>query len=168
MADTRASDRSTGLDWGAAVSAGLLAGLVFVIMEMILVATAGGGSAWGPPRMMAAIVMGNEVLPGPENPPTFDFGIFIVGMIVHFVLSVVLALILAAILAGAGAGSGAAVAIGAAFGLVVYLVNFYGFTAIFPWFENARNWITIASHIVFGAVLGGSYAALARSGRRGA
>lgn len=162
MAKTHARDRGTGISWSAAMWAGLIAGLVFVIMEMILVATAGGGSAWGPPRMMAAMVMGEGVLPGPENPPTFDIGIFLVGMIVHFVLSIVLALVLAAILAAAGGGTGAAVAIGVVFGLVVYLVNFYGFTALFPWFENARNWITILSHLVFGAVLGGSYAAIKR------
>lgn len=162
MAEPHARDRGTGFSWSAAIWAGLIAGLVFVIMEMVLVATAGGGSAWGPPRMMAAMVMGEGVLPGPENPPTFDIGIFLVGMTVHFVLSIVLALVLAAILAAAGGGTGAAVAIGVVFGLAVYLVNFYGFTALFPWFENARNWITILSHLVFGAVLGGSYAAIRR------
>ncbi len=160
MAETHVHDRGTGFGWSAAIWAGLIAGLVFVIMEMILVATVGGGSAWAPPRMMAAMVMGEGVLPGPENPPTFDLGIVMAGMIVHFALSIVLALVLAAILTAAGSGMGAAVGIGVAFGLVVYLVNFYGFTALFPWFENARNWITILSHLGFGGVLGGSYVAL--------
>lgn len=148
-----------GIDLGRAVTAGLAAGLVFVILEMLLVATLGGGSAWGPPRMMAAIVSGKEVLPGPDNPPTFDAGIFVTGMVVHFVLSVVLALVLAAILYATGlTGVAAAAGIGAIFGLAVYLINFYGFTVVFPWFENARTWITILSHLVFGAVAGAVYA----------
>lgn len=159
----RASGTTRGMDvnWSAAVWAGLIAGLVFVMMEMILVTTAGGGSAWGPPRMMAAMVMGQEVLPGPENPPSFDTGIVVIGMMVHFVLSIVLAVALAAGLSAMRSGTGTAIAIGAVFGLIVYVVNFYGFTALFPWFENARNWITIVSHLVFGAVAGGSYVALA-------
>ena len=39
-------------------------------------------------------------------------------------------------------------------GLALYVVGFYGFTAIFPWFAMARNMITIVSHIAFGMVLG--------------
>lgn len=162
MAHTVRLTSGRSLNWAAAVWAGLIAGAVFMVLEMALVATVGGGSAWGPPRMIAAIVMGQDVLPGPENPPTFDIGVLIVAMIVHFALSLIMAFILAAILAYAGVSIGAALAIGAVFGLLVYLVDFYGFTAWFPWFENARNWITIMSHIVFGIVLAWSYKAIAR------
>ncbi|MGN3974833.1 hypothetical protein [Tsuneonella sp. SYSU-LHT278] len=133
-----------------AAVAGLLAGLVFVSMEMILVGTVGGGSPWGPPRMMGAIVLGTSVLPPPA---TFDAGIFTVGMLVHFALSAVLGVIFGFIARRMTVSTGALVGLGALFGLAVYLVNFYGFTTIFPWFEMARNWITIVSHLVFGAVL---------------
>jgi len=44
----------------------------------------------------------------------------------------------------------------------VYFVNFYGMTAVFPWFAMARGWIGIFAHIVYGAVLGWVYASLAR------
>jgi hypothetical protein len=33
----------------------------------------------------------------------------------------------------------------------------YGFTAVFPWFEAARDWITLVTHIVFGITLAGTY-----------
>lgn len=155
MTDTTTG--KNGIDWGAAVWAGLVAGVVFVMLEMLLIGTVAGQSIWGPPRMMAAIGMGTDVLPGPDNPPTFDAMIVLVGMIIHFVLSVVLGIVLAAIVSTLGVGTGAAVGIGAVFGLAVYVVNFYGFTAIFPWFENARNWITIVSHIMFGVVLASVY-----------
>lgn len=135
---------------GNAAIAGLLAGLVFLAMEMILVATVGGGSPWGPPRMMGAIVLGPGVLPPPA---TFDAGIFAAGMLVHFALSAALGIIFALIARRLSLSAGALAGLGALFGLAVYFVNFYGFTAIFPWFEMARNWITIVSHLVFGAVL---------------
>ncbi len=130
---------------------GLVAGLVFLIVEMILVPTVGGGSAFGPPRMMAAIVMGEGVLPPPA---TFDAPIFLVGMLVHFVLSIVLGVVFAALFARRAYSDTTLIGIGAAFGLVVYFIHFFGLTAIFPWFEMARNWITVFAHIVFGAVLG--------------
>ena len=78
-------------------------------------------------------------------------------MIVHFVLSIALAMILAVLLFMTAVGPGAAVAIGAVFGMVVYVINFYGFPEVFPWFAMARNWITIVSHIVFGVVLTAVY-----------
>jgi hypothetical protein len=133
-----------------AIVAGLIGGLVFVMMEMVLVATVGGGSPWGPPRMMGAIVLGPDVLPPPA---TFDAGIVAVAMMIHFALSALLGVVFALIAGRITLSRGALIALGAAFGLGVYLVNFYGFTALFPWFEMARNWITLVSHIVFGAVL---------------
>ena len=57
------------IDWKAALWAGIVAGFVFMVLEMLLVQLVGGGSMWGPPRMMAAMVMGRGVLPPPA---TFD------------------------------------------------------------------------------------------------
>lgn len=110
--------------------------------------------------MMAAIVMGETVLPPPAS---FDLTIFMVPMIVHFALSVVLAFPLAWAIYRWHLSLGATLALGAAFGLLIYLVNFYPVTAaLFPWFAMARNWITIRSHIVFGNVLAWAYLGLAR------
>jgi hypothetical protein len=50
--------------------------------------------------------------------------------------------------------------------LVIYFVNFYGFAAIWPWFAQARNWVSILSHITFGVVLAWSYKAIAHSNGR--
>lgn len=130
---------------------GLVAGLIFVIVEMMLVPTIGGGSALGPPRMMAAIVMGEGVLPPPA---TFDLTIMMVGMLVHFVLSAVLGAAFGLVLGGRGLSTLMLIVLGTLFGLAVYAVNFYGFTALFPWFAMARGGITIFAHAVFGAVLG--------------
>jgi uncharacterized membrane protein YagU involved in acid resistance len=145
-------------DWRAAVWAGIIAGLVFMVLEMILVPLFMEGSPWGPPRMIAAIALGEGVLPPPD---TFAPGILAVAVVVHFVLSIVYALILAALIAGSSRA--ASIWLGAGFGLVLYLVNFYLFTAIFPWFAMARNWISVFSHIMFGLVAGWAYVALRRS-----
>lgn len=141
-------------DGRAAVLAGLIAGLVFLVAEIGLVSLM-GNSPWGPPRMMAAIVMGQDVLPPPA---TFDLGIVAAAMLVHFVLSVVLAILFAAV--ARNWTMPVALAAGAVFGLGVYAVNFYGFTAIFPWFAMARNAVTIISHLIFGLALAGSLKAL--------
>ncbi|MFB8830009.1 hypothetical protein ACE0DR_13370 [Azotobacter sp. CWF10] len=57
------------LDVRAGVWAGVIAGVVFLALEMLLVPLLMGGSPWGPPRMIAAIVMGRDVLP-PRRPST--------------------------------------------------------------------------------------------------
>ena len=159
MARARSTAPRDRIDPKAATWSGLIAGVVFMMMEMILVAVT-GGSPWGPPRMMAAMVMGETVLPPPAS---FDLVVFMVAMIVHFVLSVILAFPLAWAISRWQLSFGTALALGAAFGLLIYLVNFYPVTAIlFPWFAMARNWITISSHIVFGLVLAWAYLALAR------
>lgn len=155
MTDTASATR-TGPNWKAAVLAGLIAAAVFMMMEMALVA-ATGGSAWGPPRMIAAMVMGQGVLPPPA---TFDPMIMMVAMVVHTVLSVLLAVVFA--VTASRLNLVQSVALGAVFGLVIYLVNFHGFTAIFPWFEMARGAVSIASHIVFGVVLALVYKLTAR------
>lgn len=140
---------SAPINWNAAVKAGLASGLIFLIMEMVMVPLFLGGSPWGPPRMIGAIALGEGVLPPPAP---FDLMVVMVAMVIHLVLSILFAIILAFILARVPAGM--AIAVGAVFGLVLYLVNFYLLPSlgVFPWFENARNWVSIVSHIAFGAL----------------
>ncbi len=149
-------------DLSAAIKAGLLGGLVFMMLEMMLVAVALAGSPWGPPRMIAAIGMGKAVLPPPA---TFDAGVMAVAMVIHFVLSAIYGIIVAMFVRGRS--SGTAAMIGAVFGLVLYLVNFYALTAIFPWFAMGRTWVSILSHIVFGLVTAAAYVAMASRMDRG-
>lgn len=138
------------------VWSGLIAGVVFMMLEMIMVWAFLGNSPWGPPRMIAAIVMGRGVLPPPA---TFSISIMMMAMAIHFMLSWVYALIYG--WAFGGLKLGMAIVIGAVMGLVIYLVNFYGFTAIWPWFANARTWVSLFSHIMFGIVLAWSYQTIA-------
>ena len=110
------------IDWKAAVWAGLIAGAFFMMLEMLMVPLLGGGSPWEPPRMIAAIVMGEGVLPSPQTPPTFDLTVLMAAMTVHFLLSIIFALIIGAVVAHFDLGM--ALIVGAVAGLVLYLVNF--------------------------------------------
>lgn len=138
--------------WPLAIGAGSIAGIIFMGLEMILVQIFRGESLWGPPRMIAAILLGKSVL---TSTASFNLAVFITTLALHFVLSIVYALILAWIVHSLDATRG--ILVGAGFGLLLYFINFYGFTALFPWFAMARNPITIFTHIVFGIVVAWVY-----------
>lgn len=146
------------LSWKGVLWSGLIAGIVFMMLQMVLVAVIGGGSLWGPPRMVAAIVLGPSVLPPPGD---FALGVMVVAMMVHFVLSFVFAAILGWIISAANLDLWPAIIAGLVFGLVIYFFNFYVMTGVFPWFAKARNLISIFDHAMFGLVLGWVYAAIA-------
>lgn len=153
----------TRINLSAAAKAGIIAGLVFMMLEMALVATVGGESPWGPPRMIAAIVMGKGVLPPPA---TFDLAIFLVAMAVHFTLSILLGIIFSIIADMARWSLTASAIAGLIIGLAIYAFHFYGMTAVFPWFAMARGTVSIFAHAMFGLVLGSAYRAMAPLGAR--
>ena len=148
MAEIEVVERRAA-DMRAAILAGIVAGLVFLVAELLLVPMLLGGSAWGPPRMIAAIVLGEEVLPPPA---TFDGFIVLTAVAFHLVLSILYAVVFA--LVARTWSLGMAVLAGTLFGLLLYALNFYGMTALFPWFAEARNGVSIVAHALFGAVLG--------------
>lgn len=156
--DNSTDSQYSTTDWRAAISAGVIAGIVFMMLEMLMVVLFMDQSPWGPPRMMAAMVLGKEVLPPPAN---FDADIMMTAMMIHLPLSIVYGLILGWIVHRLGNMS--ALTVGALFGLAIYFINFYLIApTAFPWFTEAQNWISLVSHLVYGFVLGGAYAGLRR------
>lgn len=147
-------------DWRAAAIGGVLAGVVFLLLDMLATVMM-GGSAWAPTHMIAAIVMGNSAL---GSPAMFNIGIVVVALIVHFALAIGMGLVLGLIMAPFHFDSswGMASVVGAVFGLVVYVVNFYGMTQFFPWFAEARGWTTLIAHVIFGIVAADAYLKLER------
>src|SRR5438105_11809794 len=77
-------------DWRAAAWSGVIAGIAFMMVEMILVWLVMGQSPWGPPRMMAAMLMGKDVLPPPAD---FAMAPMMVAMMIHLVLSIAYGLV---------------------------------------------------------------------------
>lgn len=149
------AERAGGIDWSAAIWAGVIGGIVFVMMEMILAPMfTGAPSVWAPPRMIGAVGLGSGVLPPPA---TFDMGVVMVAMLIHFVTSILFAIVLALIVRRMAMGT--AVVVGIVLALLLYGLVFYAMTPVWPWFANARNWVSILSHVVFGAVVAWWYTA---------
>jgi uncharacterized membrane protein YagU involved in acid resistance len=160
MAEIAVQHRSAAgsIDWSAAVVAGVVAGVVFLLMEMFLMPLFGfAPTMWAPPRMIGAIGLGESALPPPA---TFDFGIVMVAMLIHFATSILFALAAAFLIRNLGMGAAIGVSIVAA--LLLYLFVFYLMTPVWPWFADARNWLSILAHVVFGAIVGWWYKARAR------
>jgi len=153
MSDNILSSENVAPVLGSAIKAGLIAGAVFMALEMVLVWLAMGMNPFAPPHMIAAIVMGPEVLPGPGVEPGSDPVVIVVGMLVHFILSVALAFVFRLIAGALKLNGTMLLAAGVVFGLLIYAIHFYGMTAVFPWFAMARNWISILAHAVFGLAL---------------
>lgn len=112
---------------------------------------------WRDARLAAAVVMGPSVLPPPAS---FDLGVMTVATVVHFVLSFVYTALVGVLVERRSRRR--ATVTGAAFGLALYLVNMHGFTLIFPWFAQARDWITVVAHLAFGIIAALVYRAAGR------
>jgi hypothetical protein len=145
------------MDWRAAFLAGLLAGLLALLLRIALWVIVTGGSFWTPFHHSAAILLGPEAL-APANVP--QWGIVVVGFLVHMVLSLVYTFLLAFIIHRWGLVVG--IIGGALFGVAIYLINYYAFTTFFPWFFPLRSWLVLAVHVFFGATAGGLYEVLER------
>jgi hypothetical protein len=138
--------------WGKAIFAGLIAGALFVAVEMFLLGITGKGSLWEPVCLSASITLGNRAV-ATSTPFTFD--IFFVGMLMHFVLSIWYAAVLGMLIRKLPPV--AAAIVGAGFGLLMYLFHFYGLTAFYPWVANSRSWIVVVSHLAFGVSAAWTY-----------
>jgi hypothetical protein len=145
------------MDWRAAVISGLLAGALTILLWMILWATVTGGSLWTPFHHVAAVLLGESALTPSQ---TLDLRVVITGAVIHLTLAVIYALILAFIIHRWGLIVG--IIGGALFGLALYIINYYTFTLLFPWFFPLRSWMALVGHLFFGAVAGGIYEALER------
>jgi hypothetical protein len=145
------------MDWRAAVIAGVLAGALTMLLWVILWVLVTGGSMWTPFHHTAAILLGESVLTPSQ---TLDPRIVLTGAVVHLFLSVFYAIILAFIIHRWGLAVG--IIGGLLFGLALYIINYYTFTSLYPWFFPLRSWIALVGHLFFGAAAGGLYEALER------
>jgi hypothetical protein len=140
------------VDWSAAVWAGLIAGTVFLFVNLVLGPMAYGGSVWVWIRLLASPILGPDVL---APPATFHGGALAAALVVQYALSMVFTLTIAYILHRWGLWVG--VLGGAVLGLAFYLIDIYTFTYFFPWFYALAGWVMALSHVLFGAFAGGVY-----------
>ena len=149
-------------DWSAAVGAGLVAGAVLMVLELLWTTTVTGGSPWRSSHAIAAMVLGPDALQSSE----FDLGVVAVALFTHYMLGVVFAVVLAIIIAGFQyeANPGVLQTIGVVFGSALYLLNFHAMATFFPWMAELRGWATFIAHLVFGLTVVLTYPWLERRG----
>lgn len=132
----------------ATILAGVIAGILSTLVQILLwLGFTDGFPAFlfRDARLTAALALGNSVLPPPA---TFDMGVMLAAAAIHFTLSIVYAALLLRFASRLEIAP--AMLVGAGFGIVLYIVNLYGFTMVFPWFAQVRGWITLAAHVAFG------------------
>lgn len=140
---------------GAGVLATVAQLLLWWLAEMPLIET-----LFRDARLTAALIMGPGVLPPPS---TASWPILLVASLIHFSLSMAYALLPALLVSRWRTGP--SLFAGALYGLLIYGVNLYGFTLLFPWFAVTRDWVTLVAHLVFGVTLAGVCWMFARCAR---
>ncbi|WER47885.1 hypothetical protein CupriaWKF_23995 [Cupriavidus sp. WKF15] len=142
-------------DWTAAAVSGLAAGALLLVLELFWSTMVSGVNPWGTTRMIAAILMGRDVL----QTSLFSVGTVAAALVIHFVLGAVLGMVLAVIIAPFQLDSSIRMILlaGAVFGLAVYLFDFHVMTRFFTWFADARGWHTLVGHMIFGMVAAVTY-----------
>jgi hypothetical protein len=143
------------VDWTAALWAGVLSGVLFILLNLVFIPIFIGGNVWVVIRLFASILLGEGVL---APPATFDPGALLVALLTNLLLSVLYALLLSFIIHRGGLIGG--IVGGAVFGVALFGINFFTLTYFFPWFFAMRNWVFVVAHIIYGAVTGGVYEAL--------
>ncbi|MDG0066659.1 sodium:proline symporter [Burkholderia sp. IO2] len=134
------------------------------VIELLLWAIAGDDAIRNllrDARLTAAIVMGPRVLGAPGG---FDPLVMGVATLVHAVLSLAYAAVLVRVIRHLSLGP--ALLAGGVFGLLLYGVNLYGFTTIFPWFTAVRDTITLIAHLMFGITAAAVYCVAQRHATR--
>lgn len=143
------------VDWRAAFWAGLIAGAIFLLVNLFVTPLVIGGNGWVMVRLFASILLGEGIL---APPATFDALALMVALVTHFALAVAYSMLIAYIIHRGGLIAG--IIGGALLGLALYSINFYTLTFFFPWFFAMRSGVFVAAHLIFGALAGGIYEAL--------
>jgi hypothetical protein len=131
------------------VAAGLAAGAVYLVLQVLNASLYMEGTGSEPLQRIGAMLLG-----GDEAPPPGDWGSRAIGvaLLIHLSLSIGYGSLIDALVGCLSGGVAAAVA-GAVVGVLIYIVNYWIIApSAFPWFEDSRNVLTMANHIVFGVV----------------
>ena len=146
-----------------ALANGVLAGVLSTAAQLILWLCFSDdlpGILYRDTRMAAAIILGHEVLQGPD----MSWWIWGVASALHFGLSILYAGAIVA-LTTRSSRSYVRLIIGATSGAAIYAMNMHGFVFLFPWFTASREPITFLAHIVFGIVAAANWSGLLQAER---
>lgn len=136
-------------DWFVAIVAGLGAGAILMVVDLLWSTLVNAEGPWVTSRMIAAAVLGPQLLESSD----FSLSAVIVALFAHYSSGVVFAVLVAFISTRMrlDRSAGMALLTGSVAGLLLYLFNFYVLVYLFPWFAEIRGLATILAHLIFGA-----------------
>lgn len=135
--------------WRVIPVAGIAAGTVFLLVNIILTPLVLEVESTVILRYMASLVLGTEVLTEGSALTV------VVALIVHYVLSILFTLVIAIVVHRWGLVVG--IVGGGTLGTAFYAINLYTFTLFFPWFFAINSNVFLLSHVLFGMTAGGIY-----------
>ncbi|MEM7134131.1 MAG: hypothetical protein AAF702_48015 [Chloroflexota bacterium] len=143
-------ERRQLVDWSAAYWAGLLSGLAFLSMYLVVAPLTNGSSLNQFLRYVASLLTGLSAIEEGIGP-----GLTLGALIAHLIISFIFALLIVIVLHRWGFIVG--ILLGAVLGLIVYAITIFPASTYFPWFSEINDWFLILTHAVFGAAAGGVY-----------
>ena len=149
-----------GIDWPKAIVAGVVAMIVFAVVEMAFSWAMRGQSPWQPLAIFGGVTI-DALLPGQHaggGPRTIA-----VGAALLVALGALSGVILAYIVDRIGVVT-AAIA-GFVFGLAMFAVDLYALAGIFPELAALRDWMSGLAYAIQGALTAGLYKAVTRHER---
>jgi hypothetical protein len=140
------------VDWRAVLIAWLIAGTVYLILDLLVVPAFMGGSFWISVRLVASLLLGPDVL----APPASFHGLALVAAIVTIYGISLLGTVVIALVVHRG-GLILGIIGGALLGLSIHAINYYSLTSFFPQFFALNAPSVAVAHAIFGALAGGLY-----------
>lgn len=132
----------------AGVVGGLVAGVAYLTAQVSFTGLLRSGAAAEPLQRIAAILLGPDAAPPPAE---LNFTVFGMALIIHFGLSMVFGRVVGTLVRRMSLVP--AVATGALTGGLLYALDFLLIApAAFPWFEDSVQALSLADHLLFGAV----------------
>lgn len=138
--------------WRAIPIAALIAGAVFLAVNMLVTGLVLGLSPQTILRYAASSVLGPSVL------TDTSFAVTTFGFLMHWVLSLLYTLIIAIVVHRWGLWVG--IIGGGILGLCIYVIIFYAVTLIMPWLFAISGPLLAFNHVLLGAMAGGIYESL--------
>jgi hypothetical protein len=152
-----AGANSRAIGWGRALIAGIVAMIVFIVIEMAFSWAMRGASPGQPLAVFGTVTL--HVL---MSPAAAGDGIrtMLVGAALLLALGALSGVVLAYIVDRIGV-TGAAVA-GAIFGLAMYVADLYGGARLFPVLLDLRDWMSALAYVIQGALTAALYKVMTR------
>jgi len=144
--------------WVAAAVAGCFAGTLATVLQLLLWWLTGANPferLLRDARLTAALAMGRTIL---VSEARWRWDVFLAATLIHYGLSTAYAAF--ALVVVRRFRTVTSFLAGGVYGALIYVLNLYGLTLIFPWFSAARGWDTLLVHVAFGIAVTGTCSVL--------